>query len=920
MRPTDLRYSLFASLHAAYPIRNACILRIAVTLCLAFFVINGQLAHAAKKDPKTIFDQGVKYVTENNLKKAEKNFKKVIKNSPDNYSSYFNLSLLYFHKNDLKQSLKYWLETSKRNPFDTRAQKLLSSTYVLLSKYAESREILSPLSAQNPTDIDSRKKLGIVHLQENNIRSALGEFTITKNLAPSDLDGNLLLATSFALNNNPVKAFQGLKKFRDQLTDDTSLAFYAYLLEKNNLAEDAEALYTKTKTENKENIIPDLIAALQKSVIFNEAEKITYIKEYENLEISKRMADKIKKEEVPGAQTSKRKSRAKRPFGLKAKLTETWEHYNRRPRTSSPINGLNVTTNIKIEGKTKSKVSFSGEWEGFDNRWDRSKLDFYKINANRRNDFEVDIGKFSAKHFPTLISFPTILEGVRYWKKITPSKFEPTPVPEIVFGPIPVQEINVDPQSPVNLGESYRKNYANHQSPVNLGESYRKNYADHQSPVNLGESYKKNYADHQSPVNLGESYRKNYIDGRTFKYLETTFVAGTTKVSKNIGDRRSENEDTFESSGQFEQWTQAYRIKAKFNNYVELGTSLALTQDITNKTIVSSSTEPIESIAFSMDAGLDLLDSDLTIDAEFAYGNYDENTFNPANQHLRDKAWILKSKYNMSDTISLNYEQKAIGRSFKVEGASQTKDKTSHTIDFAYQPVEKKVWFLQSQTIQFKPEAVSPDGNGTTKQKFITVQTVTDIKLPSDSKFIFDSKYYREFDKCGCTNYRTFTFKNSFELDFKTIKTKIKPSYTFERKDDMIDAPTDEKKKEYIFKIENKYIKNLKIDYSWERERKKFNGTTTKSYSQYINTLEFKYDFIPSRFDAKVKLTKDHKNPSDTNKTIISALTFETNFTSKTGDDKLNLKFERKNNNYLPHSDSSDYHQKYLKFKYTRKF
>jgi len=234
--------------------------------------------------------------------------------------------------------------------------------------------------------------------------------------------------------------------------------------------------------------------------------------------------------------------------------------------------------------------------------------------------------------------------------------------------------------------------------------------------------------------------------------------------------------------------------------------------------------------------------------------------------------------------------------------------------------LESKDWRPQSFTIQFKPEIVSPDGNGTTKQRFTTIQPVLDIKLPNNSKFVFDAKYYREIDKCGCTNYLTYTFKNSLEWNIPGIQTILKPSYTFERKNDRIDAPTDEKKKEYIFKIENKSIKNLKLDYSFERERKKFNGTTTKSYKQYVNSVEAKYTFIPSRFDAKVKVSKDYKNPSNTNKTIITVLTLETNYTSKDGGNKFHLKYERKNNKYLPHSDSSAYHQRYLSLKYTRKF
>jgi hypothetical protein len=234
--------------------------------------------------------------------------------------------------------------------------------------------------------------------------------------------------------------------------------------------------------------------------------------------------------------------------------------------------------------------------------------------------------------------------------------------------------------------------------------------------------------------------------------------------------------------------------------------------------------------------------------------------------------------------------------------------------------LEAKEWHPQSFTVQFKPEIVSPDSNGPTKQRFTTVQPVLDIKLPKNSKFVFDSKYYREIDKCGCTDYRTYTFKNSLEYNLDALQTVLKPTYTFERKNDLILAPTDEKKKEYIFKIENKSIKNLEVEYSFERERKKFNGATTKSYRQYINSVETKYTFIPSRLDSKVTVSKDYKNPSDTNKTIITVLTLESNYTSKDGDNKFTLKYERKNNKYLPHSDSSAYHQQYLSLKYTRKF
>jgi tetratricopeptide (TPR) repeat protein len=806
-----------------------------------------------------LFDTGVKFAVDNNFKKAEKNFKTVISATPDNYPSHFNLSLLYFRQNKYELCLKYAQKAAELNPFDMRIHKLLASTHTMLKDYGASQRILVTITEKDRTDIDSHKKLGALYLRANNIQSALAELTLTRNLSPSDLNGSLLFAAADAMNNDFEKALARIQNFKGQLTDDASRAFYGYLLEKNGRTEEADALYAEIRLLDKDHILADLIDTVEENVVSKELENISYIQQYANTEISRRMADKIGKETIFSPVSTSSEAAKTRPLNLKATLTETWETYARTPRTSSPINGLNVTSNLKVSGRTANETDFSGEWEGFFNRWDNNKLDYYKINANKRNDYEVDIGKFSAKHFPTLVSFPTVLEGVSMWKKITPSAFVPTPAPAIAGGP-------------------------------------------------------------GSPVNLGEIYRNNYVDNRPYQDIEMTVVFGRTQERKDFGDRREKNENTTESSGQFEQWTQSYRLHSKLNKFLEAGTSLSITQDISNKTIVSESTVPIESAAFGVDSGIDLLDGDLTVDSEVAYGNYDEDTFDMVDKHLRDFAYLMKSKYQVMDTVSLNYELKKIGRNFKVEGASQTQDKTSHTIDFIYKPKNPRMWFPSSHSIQFKPEIVSPDGGGESKIRYSTVQSVTDFKLPQDSKFIFDYKYYHEIDKCDCTNYQTMTFKNSFEYNLNFIQTKLKPSYTFERKDDMVLSPTDEKTKEYIFNIENTSIKNLELDYSFERERKKYNGATTKSYRQYVNTVEAKYTFIPSRLDAAIKASNDYKNPSDTNKTDISTLAFEANYTSKNGDNKFNVKYEKKNNLYVPWSDTSAYYQQYLRFKYTRKF
>ncbi|MFC1510550.1 tetratricopeptide repeat protein [Candidatus Omnitrophota bacterium] len=814
----------------------------------------------AKQTPEELFAQAIKYQTESNLKKAEKTFTRVIKSSFSHYPSLYNLSLISVQKQDYKNALKYLKQAKELNPFDLRIDKMLSTAYLILNNNEDAKKHLLQITQKKPDDITSHMKMGLIHIREKNFNGAIGEYTLSKNLTPSNINVNLLLALAYSLNDDFKSALNKITPIQKQLEDGPHLIFYAFLLAHNNRLDEAHALYPKLNLSEQDQYNQMLIKNIEEKIIKEENATYLPIEEFTNPEITQKIIAKLEREKELGGivETTDAKKKSL-PYNLKATLNETFEFYDRTTKAASPINSLNVTNNLKVEGKTDDGITFSGEFEGYYNRWDNTKLDFYKINTKKSNDFEVDLGKFSAKHFPTLVSYPTVLDGVRAWKKYTLPEFEPTPIE-------PIDEST------------------------------------------------------DAIVNLGEMYRENYIDNRTFQNVEITAVTGRTQEKKNIGDRKNKNEGSTESSGQFEQWTQSYRISSKVNSFMELGTSCSLTQDKSRKTIVGSSTTPIESIALGIDGGIDLFDNDLNIDWELATGNYDEDTLDMVTKHKRDLAWYLKAKHKIYDTATFTYEQKAIGRNFKVEGASQTQDKITHSMDLVYKPQKPRTWLIQSQTFKYKPEQTNPDGGGSSKKQINTFQSISEFKLPQDAKYTFDYKSYREKDKCDCSNYSTITIKNSLDLKIPKWKTTFKPSYTFERKNDIIPSATDEVKKEYVFTIENKSIKNLELDLSIELETKKYDGATTKSYHQYIHSFEAKYTFIPSRLDSKLKLSNDFKDPSDTNETDISTILWELNYTSKDGDDKFAVKYERKLNIYLPWSDSSAYRQNYAKIKYTRKF
>lgn len=824
-------------------------------------VLNTKFVYA-KQDIQSLFERGIKHAKGKTPQKGVKYFKRVVNASYGHYPSYYNLSLLSLLKEDYKKALSYLKKSKTFNPFDLRIDQMLSLTHLVLKDYEESKKSITEITSKKPGDIDAHKKLGIIHLNENSISAAIGEFTLVRNLSPSDVNGNLLLGIAYARNMGFKKALEKIKNLKEELTDDKALAFYALVLEKNNLQDEADTLYKTIQISDKEKIVADLMASLEGRIIQDEISGIPFIEKFENPDVSRRIAKRLEEIEMLSgeAATEEDKAMVARLFNFKGTLTHTFELYDRSPKGTSPINALSTISNLKLEGKTSTGVSLKVEWEGFYNRWDNTKSDFFKINATQRNKYEVDVGKFSAKHFPTLVSFPTVLEGVRLWTKTTLPEFKPTEAHEITEEAQPL-------------------------------------------------------------VNLGEVYRQNRIDDRSFKDVEITMLSGWTLKQKNVDDRKEKNDMTLETSGQFDQWTQSYRVHSQINSVLEVGTSLAVTQDAnTRDSFTSSSTLPVKSVALGIDGGIDLLDKDLTLDAELAMSDYDLDTIVLETKNQRDIAWIIKSKYKFYDTVSITYEQKAVGKNFKVEGASQTQDKITHTANWVYKPKDPKTWSIQSQTFKWKPEGTNLDGGSEDSKYYRTFQSVTDVKLPQNAKFTSDYKYYKEKDKCGCSGYKTLTFKNSLDWTIAGLKTTLKPSYTFERKDDMATSPTDEKKKEYMFSIKNKSIKNLELDYAFEREVKKFNGATTKAYRQYIHSFEAKYTFIPSRLDAKIKASQDYKNPSDTNKTDIDTVTFELNYTSKDRNDKFNLKYERKHNTYLPWSDSSAYRQNYIKAKYTKKF
>lgn len=822
----------------------------------------------ASPSSKQTFQQALNLLENNHLKKSGRLFEKILNEEFGHYPSTFNSAIIHLLNNDYDKALQLIAEAKKLNPYDIRVEHMFALAYYQKGDADSTKKHLDAILLKNPTDIFTHKTLGLIYLKEAQFDAAIREFSMVKNLTSCELDSNLLLSLAHALTGKYAVSLQKISPIANKLSDPDHLLFYAFLLEQNDQVDKAKLILKDIYKSNNKNMLGTLVNKMDKAVINAQRNQLIPIDIYENPTITERIVSEIKKNnpfQAPTPHPSKKNKITSKPLPLNLSGTfkQTWELFARNPKFTSPINGLNTTSNLKLKARLNETLELSSETEWFYNRWDNTQLNFFKMNLGERNNHEIDIGKFSSKHFPSLVSYPTVDEGVRIWKQFKLRKFENSDF----F--LPSEDTNIDTLL---------------------------------------------------PVNLGKLYQNHYIDRRLFKSTEITALSGRTLRSIDLNERKEKNETTLETSGQFEQWVQAYRLTTKVNGFLELGASTAITRDRQDSAVVSSSTTPISSQAFGVDGALKLLDQKLTLDWDVAVGNFDENLIDNTNKHLQDTAWIIKTKYTPIKPLNISYEQKQIGKNFKVEGAYQTEDRLTREISLRYQPLKPKPWSLKALSIKYTPEVDNYTGGGDSKRHYATFQSTIDIQLPQNAKYVYDYKYYSQVDKCDCNRYTTVTLTNSLDWEIKSLKTTIKPKYTFERKNDMIAAPTDEKKKEYVLSIVNNTLDKFELKYSYEYENKSYHGVTNKNYTQFIHTFEGTYSFIPRRSLLKIKISRDLKRPTDTNKTDISSAEIGYEYSTKDRNRKLYLAYERKNNIYIPWSDTSAYRENYYKVDYTQKF
>ncbi len=206
------------------------------------------------------------------------------------------------------------------------------------------------------------------------------------------------------------------------------------------------------------------------------------------------------------------------------------------------------------------------------------------------------------------------------------------------------------------------------------------------------------------------------------------------------------------------------------------------------------------------------------------------------------------------------------------------------------------------------------------RKRFETVQPKVTLVMPLEGKFGIDYKRYWEEWTSRATFYHTRTLKFDYTQEIKPWKLKLKPAYTFERKNDMATEATDERQKKPEFTIEWDYIKNVSLTLTHGREFKDYHGSSTRAYWDRQTSFTAKWAVIPQRLQWDNSYSYQRRLNSTTEDYTLTTLKTTMTYTFPGANNrKLVAEFEFKDNPYTPNTTSA-YSREYFKVQYAQDF
>jgi len=306
-------------------------------------------------DLKNNLNFALSNIEKNNLEKASKIYKKILKKYPDNFEANFNLGTIYAKNNNLEKSVELLEKAALINPKVEKIYTSLGLIYLNLGDKEKALEKTNKAIKLNPSSSVAYNHLGLIYSNLDKVDEAIKSYSKSIELNPKNVPVNYNIGNLFKRMND-VKNSE--KYFNNTLElDPKHLPAYNNLLELYDISNQNEK-FKKLLEKSETNLGTNATIDLFKSKLFYKLKKFEDVVQ---------ILEKIKFEEDENFKENSRLELIAKSHDQLGNFKESYYFFKQNNDLSKKTDKNNANKEIFTELINKrikyfSKLNFK-EWE-----------------------------------------------------------------------------------------------------------------------------------------------------------------------------------------------------------------------------------------------------------------------------------------------------------------------------------------------------------------------------------------------------------------------------------------------------------------------------------------------------------------------------------------------------------------------------
>ncbi len=211
-----MRLKFFARVHFPFQtkrvLRSTWIIIVLASLCLSALAGDG-ISQIDVKETKQLIKQAEKLTRKGNLLEAEKIFRQVIEQEPNNSKAKLGLSYVLLKQRRLADAYTLSFEVAKNEPKNARAFGLVGLTLLNFGNFKDAYTILNRAGGIDNNEPIAWFGMGMLDFYENRIDEGLEKLRTAEYLEPNDADFVFALAQVYARAEKYKEAAEAYNRF-----------------------------------------------------------------------------------------------------------------------------------------------------------------------------------------------------------------------------------------------------------------------------------------------------------------------------------------------------------------------------------------------------------------------------------------------------------------------------------------------------------------------------------------------------------------------------------------------------------------------------------------------------------------------------------------------------------------------------------